>query len=444
VTDLPLIDFGIALLIGALVGIDRERKKASEQLDAVGGLRTFILFSEAGAISAWLSAQLNSAWLFAAVGLVVGGLVIASYFSVAQTRNDAFGITTEVAAVVVFLLGGLVVCGFRDLAVVLAVATSALLAYKRPLHGMVAKLSEEDVYAGLKLLIATFIVLPILPNRPLDPWGAVNPYEMWWLVILISSLSLAGYVASRWLGPHRGIALTGLFGGLASSTAVTLAMSRQSATSPSSASANVLAAGLLVSWAVMFIRIAVEVAVVNRALLWAILIPIATMGVLAAATSAFYYLWGRTTAHVEAEEVPLKNPFSLTSALKFALFFVTVQLVVKLVQTYLSSQSFYAVAALAGLTDVDAITLSMAEYAKKGDAQIASASIVIAALTNSFVKCGLVVALGSKYLRWRLIVATIILAAGGLVPVFLPPLKPMEIPGFDVRPQQSQEEASAG
>jgi uncharacterized membrane protein (DUF4010 family) len=389
--NLPLIDFGIALLIGALVGIDRERKKATEQLDSLGGLRTFILFAELGAISAWLSITLESLWLFSAAAVVVGALVIVGYVCVTRARNEALGMTTEIAAVVVFMLGGLVTAGYRDLAVVLGIATSALLAYKRPLHGLVAKMSQEDVYAGLKLLIATFVVLPILPNRPLDPWQAINPYRMWWLVILISSLSLAGYVASRWLGPHRGTALTGLFGGLASSTAVTFALARRSTDGSARESlVNGLAAGLLISWTVMFARIAIEVAVVNPALLWVVVVPIATMGLVAAVASALLYLRGRNAAPGAAEEVPLKNPFSLTSALKFALFFTAVQFAVKLVQKYLPSQSFYVVAGLAGLTDVDAITLSMAEYAKNGEEAIAATSIVIAALANTLVKCGLV------------------------------------------------------
>jgi uncharacterized membrane protein (DUF4010 family) len=428
-SSLPLVEFGIALLIGALVGIDRERKKANERLDAVGGLRTFILLAEAGAISAWLSLELESMWPFAAALVIVGALVVAGYVTITRTHEDAIGMTTEVAAVVVFLLGGLVTFGYRDLAVVLAIATSALLAYKGPLHGLVAKLSQEDVYAGLKLLIATFIILPILPNQPLDPWGAINPYRMWWLVILISGLSLAGYVASRWLGPHRGTILTGLFGGLASSTAVTVALSKRSVgENQQSALVSGLAAGLLVSWTIMFIRIAVEVAIVNAGLLPAIVVPIATMGFVAAALGAVFYFRGRKSAPMSAEEVPLKNPFSLTSALKFAVFFTAVQFAVTLVQTYLPSQSFYGVAALAGLTDVDAITLSMAEYAKNGDAQIAATSIVIAAISNSLVKCGLVFVLGSRKLGIWIAGATALLLVTGAAALFVPPPVPVESP----------------
>ena len=420
--DLPLVEFAIVFLIGALVGIDRERRKAQEQQDEIGGLRTFILLAEAGGVAAWLALRLDSLWIFAAAALVVGALIIAGYFASTRGREAALGQTTEVAAVVVFFLGGLVIFGFRDLAVVLAIVTSAVLAYKHPLHGLVLNLSEDDVYAGLKLLIATFIVLPILPNQPLDPWGALNPYKMWWLVILISGLSLAGYVAARWLGSQHGLALTGLFGGLASSTAVTLSFARRSSDRNAPAGmAEALAAGLLLAWTVMFGRIAVEVAVVHRPLLPVLAVPLASMGIAAALAAGVFYWRSRSADTQPAENVPLKNPFSLTSAARFALLFTVVELAVKLVQTYWPGRGFYAVAALAGLTDVDAITLSMAQYAKDGGSpQDAAVSIAIAALTNTLVKLGLVAALGAAGLRWRTIAATVlIVACGGAAVYFL-------------------------
>jgi uncharacterized membrane protein (DUF4010 family) len=428
--DLPLADFGIALAIGALVGIDRERKKAGEPGGDTSGLRTFILLAEAGAVAAWLALKLDAVWIFAAAGLAVGALVTAGYLAYTLKHGDSYGLTTEIAAVVVFLLGGTVVFGHRELGVILGIATSALLAYKGQLHRLVAKLSEEDVHAGLKLLIATFIVLPILPNEPLDPWGAINPSKLWWLVILISGLSLAGYVASRWLGAHQGTALTGIFGGLASSTAVTLALARRSRDRQAAALTNGLAAGLLISWTVMFARIAVEVAYVYPALLWPLAWPLASMGLAVAAVASVFYVLGRKSTGIAAESVPLKNPFSLTSAIKFALVFAGVLLAVKLVQNYWPGQGFYAVAALAGLTDVDAITLSMAEYAKSGGgkeqaaqagvARVAATSIAIAAISNTLVKCGLVLVLGSWALSWRVLIATVIVVASGAVAALAP------------------------
>jgi uncharacterized membrane protein (DUF4010 family) len=220
--------------------------------------------------------------------------------------------------------------------------------------------------------------------------------------------------------------LTGFFGGLASSTAVTLALARRSKEQESAGLANVLAAGLLIAWTVMFARIAGEVAYVNPALLRSIALPIGTMGLLVAIVAGVFYFLGRKSAGLAAESVPLTNPFSLTSAIKFALVFGAVLLAVKLVQTYSPGQGFYAVAALAGLTDVDAITLSMAEFAKgageeqvaqAGASQIAATSITIAAITNTLVKCGLVLCLGSWALTWRILIATGLVIVGGAASV---------------------------
>ncbi len=221
-------NFATALLIGALLGIERERHKREHDELTIGGLRTFILLTLIGALGGWLTLVLGSPWILAAALVVAVAPVIAGYVLSARTQPDSLGLTTELAAIAACLLGAMTTLGYRDLAVGLGVMVAALLAYKQPLHGIVRKLDREDVYAGLRLMIATFIVLPLLPDRAIDPLGALNPRSLWVLVLLISSLSLVGYVATRLLGTQRGIPLTGLTGGLVSSTAVTLAFSKQS------------------------------------------------------------------------------------------------------------------------------------------------------------------------------------------------------------------------
>ena len=270
VVDLEAVwNFATALLIGALLGIERERHKREHDEQTIGGLRTFILFALIGALGGWLTLVLESPWILGAALLASLAPVLAGYVISARTQPDALGLTTELAAVAAFLLGAMTTLGYRELAVGLGVAVAAVLAYKQPLHGLVQRLDRDDVYAGLRLLIATFIVLPLLPDQPIDPWGALRPRSLWMLVLLISSLSLVGYVATRLLGAHRGIPLTGLTGGLVSSTAVTLAFSRQSREPGYAAAAPALASGILLAWAVMFARVIVEVLVVNRALLGA-------------------------------------------------------------------------------------------------------------------------------------------------------------------------------
>ncbi|MDH5176079.1 MAG: DUF4010 domain-containing protein, partial [Gammaproteobacteria bacterium] len=325
---------------------------------------------------------------------------------------DSVGLTTEISAIATFLLGALAAHGQRELTVGLGVVIAAVLAYKQPLHVFVGKLGTDDVYAVLRLLLATFIVLPLLPDEPLDPWDALNPQSLWLLVLLISGLSLVGYVLTRLLGAHRGLPLTGVTGGLVSSTAVTLSFARQSRETQYAAATPAIASGILLAWTVSFVRVLIEVLVVNRSLLPVLLPEIVAMTVVAGAFGGWFL--HRAGHAAEAQGVPLRNPFSLTSAIKFAALFAAVLLVVKLVQSYAPETGLYYVAALAGTTDVDAITLSLAQYARSGNPQVAAHAITIAVLCNTVVKTGMVLALGTVQLRKSILLATGGILAAGL------------------------------
>jgi uncharacterized membrane protein (DUF4010 family) len=412
-------DFAIAILLGALVGIEREKRKMEEQEPGhIAGLRTFTLLALLGAAAGFLSRTLSSPGILPAALLIVGAFIVAGYFVTARSSEGGKGLTTETAAIVVFLLGAMVMFGFRELAIGLGVVTAAVLAYKQPLHGFVEKLGWDDVFAGLRLLIATFIALPLLPNYAIDPWGALNPYKLWLLVILISSLSLVGYVATRWLGPARGTALTGLTGGLVSSTAVALSFSREAREAPQNTAA--LACGILLSWAVMFLRVIVLVAAVNRKLLPEMIIPFLVMTLASGGYAAWLYFTDKSIDGTAPKgEVDIENPFSLTAAAKFAALFAVVLLAVKIVQEHFPPGGLYAVAALAGLTDVDAITLSMSEFAQSGEARVAVIAIVIASLSNTIVKCGMAFVLGGEGLGKKLLVATGVTLVAGLVTAVL-------------------------
>jgi len=410
--DFTLVwNFATALLTGALIGIERERHKQRLDHPEIAGLRTFVLFALFGALSGWMSLVLDSAWILAAGLLAATAAVIAGYVLAVRLSPDALGLTTEIAAIATFLLGALAAHGQRELTVGLGVIVAAVLAYKQPLHGFVSKLDSEDVYAALRLLIATFIVLPLIPDEPLDPWGALNPQSLWLLVLLISGLSLVGYILTRLLGAHRGLPLTGLTGGLVSSTAVTLSFARQSHEPQYAEARAALASGVLLAWTVSFVRVLIEVLVVNRALLPQLLPPLVAMALVAAAFGGWYLRQAGNC--IEAHDVQLRNPFSLTSAMKFAALFAVVLLVVAIVRTHAPESGLYYVAALAGTTDVDAITLSMAQYARTGSPQVAANAITIAALSNTVVKAGMVMALGTRELRTSILLPTIgILAAG--------------------------------
>ncbi len=409
--------FAIACLIGALTGLEREKHRSTQEGSASPGLRTFILVAELGAIAGWLARTLDAPWIIAAALASVAAAVMTGYAIAAHAKTGALGLTSEMATLVVCLLGAMTTLGYAPLAVGLGVITAAVLAYKQSLHGLVERLGWDDVYAGLRLLIAAFVVLPLLPDRAIDPWGALNPASLWRLVLLISSLSLVGYVATRWLGERSGAALTGITGGLVSSTAVTLSFARESRSG--SRAAAVLAGGILLAWAIMFARVVVEVFVVNPALVGRVLPPFLAMAAAAGIFAAWLLRGGAKEPQRAAENVPLTNPFSLTAAMKFAAFFAAVLVVVKLAQQNFPGTGVYVVSALAGLSDVDAITLSMAEQAKSGDAGMAIAAIVIAVVSNTLVKAGLAASLGSASLRRPMLLAAFAVVASGAAVAWL-------------------------
>ncbi|HCU67350.1 MAG TPA: hypothetical protein DF774_16495 [Rheinheimera sp.] len=413
-------NFLLALAIGALVGIEREKHKTTEHPGTFGGLRTFILIAQVGAVSAWLSIHLQSPWLFISAVLALSLVVITAYVLENRQQPAALGLTTEISAITVCLLGGAVMFGYAELAVALAILTSAILTFKQPLHGLVSKLDTSDLYAGSKLLLATFIILPLLPDHAVDPWLALNPYKLWLLVILISALSLLGYIAVRLLGAARGTALAGLAGGLVSSTAVSMSMARQSKTEVDDDAADKLASGILLAWLVMFVRVMVTVALVYLPLLTQIWLPFSLMALFTAALAGFFYWRGNAGRQIKQRQDNLSNPFSLWAASKFALLFALVLLTVKLTQHYAPAEGVYLVAALAGLTDVDAITLSMTELARQNNQlSLSAAALLVAVLSNTLVKGLLVMTLGSVLLRRKLMLATGLILLAGIVIVWV-------------------------
>jgi uncharacterized membrane protein (DUF4010 family) len=409
--DATLIRFVIALLIGALIGIEREKTQRQSGEQSATGLRTFILIAQAGAVAAWLSREVDEPLLFVGVAVVCAIFILAGYRSHVRTAPTAFGLTTEFAALIAYLLGGLAIVGDPRLAVGLGIVTSAVLAFRQALHGIVERLGWDDIYAALKLLIVIFIVLPVVPRHPVDPWGVLNPYAMTWLVILIAGLSLLGYGVAQWLGPRRGTTVTGLAGGLVSSTAVTLSMARRSREAQEAGFGATLASGILLSWAVMFVRVIVETLVVNPGLARHLVGPMGVMALVAAGGAIVSHRAG-VQIPGDPESLRLKTPFSLSFAFKFALMFAAVAVLVDRTQALVSERAVYAIAALAGLTDVDAITLSMARAADHASGRTAVTAITIAVLANTLVKTGLVWWLGSRALAARVLPTALVIAAG--------------------------------
>ena len=385
--------FAVALGLGMLIGLERERSKSEE---GGAGVRTFALIALTGAIAGYLGKTLGLDWLALSIFFAVAALIIGQYV-VTSLRGDP-GITTEISALLAFLLGLLCAHGQLQLAAWVAVAMALLLALKGWLHQLASRIDASDVEATLKFGIVTLIILPLVPdhNYGPPPLDVMNPYKIWLMVVLISALNFASYLLIKVVGAEHGIGIAGLLGGLASSTAVTLGFSQRSRQPGEDASA--LALGILLAWTVMFFLVAIMTAFIS----WELGRRLALAVGLLCATSlgACYWLWRRRQA--ERGEVNAgNNPFELDEAIKFGMLFGVVVLIAKAAQVYLGDAGLYLAAGIAGLTDVDAITLAMADLAKTSESSVGTAAraIVVAVMANTLTKSGMSIGLGSPELR---------------------------------------------
>ena len=386
-----LLNLATALGVGLLIGTERSWSGGDQSGQEMAGIRTFGLAGLFGGLAALSASHFGvSAWI--AMFVVLALLTIAGYVIEASRTDADRGMTTEVALLLTFLLGSLAVAESRILAASVAVVVALLLSLKSRLHGALRKLNDAELSGALKLLFISVVLLPALPNQGYGPWEAFNPYTTWWMVVLIAGIGFSAYVAIRLLGTRHGLMVTALLGGIVSSTAMTITLARLD--SPKLRPA--LAAGLLATSALMFPRVLLEVGLINRALLPALLAPMLTAGLIYAAGALFYYLRAGKQPD-NAAEPPLKNPFELGPALRFAGLLVIILFLVEGAQRWLGDAGVYLVSLLSGLTDVDAITLSLSNSAKTDlSEEVAVRGIFLAALSNSLVKAGLIAFIGGR------------------------------------------------
>jgi uncharacterized membrane protein (DUF4010 family) len=350
----------IALAIGLIIGIERGWTMRAE--------------AEGGAVIL--------AAIFLAFALVIGFLRYRE-----MERDQTFGATTVLAAYVAFALGALAGVGEMGAAAAASVAAAALLAMKSALHGWLEKVTWNELRAGILLLAMTLILLPILPNQGFGPFAAVNPYELWLMTILIAGVSFAGYIGLKWVGGTHGVVLSGLAGGLVSSTATTLSLSRFAREHADRQ--EPLIAGALLAGSTMMARILVVSASVNPALLrW--LAPPLFLAAAALAAQAAFNLRAVGRAALD-QPLALKNPFELWTVLKFGAFLALVMVAAKALTAWAGEAGAYTLAAFSGLADVDAVTLTMSRLCGGGalGEQSAATAILVAAAVNTVVKVGL-------------------------------------------------------
>jgi uncharacterized membrane protein (DUF4010 family) len=404
----------VSASLGALLGLERQwsGERANPADDTIAGARTFALWAVLGCLCAWLAQEQHAGFFLAGF---VGMILFLSLFLYRRASRDRdIGLTTGAVGLTTYLLGGMVYWGYSRTAIIVTISLLLLLASKERVHGLSRKFTRTDVYQALQFAAVTGIVLPLVPDRDFGPYGAFNPWMIWLMVVLVSGLGFFGYVAVRVFGEDRGIPFTGLLGGLASSTATTLAMSRQSRAWPETGQLCALA--VVLACTVMLGRVAVLVGAISPAALastapWLLLI--ALPGIIFALWS-WRHLSRAQPAGTAARQV--QNPLNLRIAIQFAILYALVVLAVRWANDGFGGSGVYWASFFSGLTDLDAISLSLAQLQRAGNiaATEAARAVIIAAGANSLLKAVLAISLGGPALRLPIILvlgSTVLLSA---------------------------------
>ncbi|GAA0850035.1 MgtC/SapB family protein [Marinobacter szutsaonensis] len=388
-----IINLAVALLLGAIIGLERgwdaREQKSGER---IAGIRTFALIGLLGGVSGVLAREITE-WAFPVLLVCVVAMAIVAYSErLEHIRN--FSITGMVGMVLTFCFGTIAVVVDPVMATAAAVVTAIILDNKEEIHGWVNKLKAHELDAALKLLLISVVMLPLLPNEAMGPGGVLNPREIWWMVVMIASISFVGYFAIRVAGTRKGILFTSLFAGLSSSTALTLHFARQSARNPELSPQ--FATGILIACGTMFPRILVYCFVINRDLLPLLIWPVLIMTALLYGPALF--IWRRNAEKLKVSQPTLnQNPLDLTSALVFGLLLTAILLLGEFLKNWLGDAGIYLLAASSGVADVDAITLSLTRMSNDSLAMgTAVVGIVLAAAVNNLVKSGMAWGIGNR------------------------------------------------
>ncbi len=424
--DLELLSRLItALGMGMLIGLERgwhERHEEQGHGAKIAGTRTFGGIALLGAISAVFAGE--QPVLLGLIFISLTGLIVTAHVLATRADKD-FGITTAVAALVTFALGTAAILVDLEIPAAVAVLLVTLLSMRQQLHYSETHIEARELHATFRLLLISLVILPVLPNQGMGPWQALNPYQLWWMVVLITGLSWAGYFGSKWIGPSRGLLLTGALGGLASSTAVTLQFSRTAQQHPELT--RPLAAGILISATIMFPRLLLIATVVHPPLItW--LLPQLALMMLTCLTAAIWILLHDGTRPITPAETALpnlQNPFELRMALGFTALLAGLVLLSHALRIWWGEAGIVMLAGVSGLADTDAITLTLAQMTNNAELlpALASAAITLAIVVNTLVKGGLALLFGNRELGRMILsitgLASILAVAGYLATAWL-------------------------
>ena len=383
----------IALALGFLIGLEREySKRVQDKTEQFAGVRTYTLMSLFGFLCAYLALRYGD-WIFISGLVSLFALVIAAY--ALSAKPGAYGVTTELAGVLAFLIGAFVFQGEVLFAVIIAVVVTVLLSLKLRLHSFIATLTPQDIRAFIQFVIISAVILPFLPNEPMGPNGVWNPYEIWLMVVLVAGISLAGYLLAKILGPSRGTMVSGIVGGLVSSTVATLSLARRSRQQPNGPHA-VTSASIIGATAVLYPRIWLITWVINQELAIRmapafILITLVAFGVA--------YLIQRKGEGGTVEEIATQNPLNFKIAIQFALLYMAVLWLMDLAAAGEGKLGLYGMSVIFGATNMDVITLSIARNTESIGLVIGVVAVLLATLSNTVMKFLIVLSFGHKALR---------------------------------------------
>ena len=375
----------VSLAIGLLIGLERGWRSRDEQdHQRAAGLRTFALSGLLGGVTGVLSQQVGQALV--GFVFVAYALAFTAFHWLEAKAEHNMSVTAVVAGMITFLLGTMAVTGEERIAIAGAVAMAILLALREQLHRWVASLTWPEIRSVLVLATMSFLLLPLLPNRPVDPWNAINPYELWLLAILIATISFAGYIAVKVVGDRLGIVMTAVAGGLASSTATTLTFAQMNREHP--VASRLLGAGILIAGVIMVARVAIVAVAINNTLLKGLAPPLIAGGIILCLGAAI--LLARRDDNAQKPNLEIANPLALGTTIKLVLFIAVVMLAAEVLRDYLGNIGVILLAFLSGIADVDAITLSMAKLGGKDIAlTTATLAILVAVATNPLAKAAL-------------------------------------------------------
>jgi uncharacterized membrane protein (DUF4010 family) len=396
----------VALGIGVTIGLEREFSAMRDQVQGFAGVRTFVMVTLFGLLGG-MAIHLIAPWVYA---VMISGVVLLtgiSYFITAG-KGDV-GATTEFSVLIAFILGTLTLLGHIQISLVITVIVVVLLSSKLRIQSVVGKITAEELYDIIRYVVVALLLFPFLPDERYGPYGVLNPREIGWVVILTSGIGLVGYMIMKFIGTHRGMLLSGLVGGLISSTAVTWIFARRSR--EHHALSTSCSVAILGASSVMVVRVIIWTFVFNQALFSTLIRPMTVVFLVAAGLTLFYYMKQRKRETAEAE-IRKGKPLDFQGALVFGAIFVVVLLAVSYANERLGEEGLFISSAIAGLSDIDAIAITLSKLAGLNiDLDQAARAILLATLSNTLIKLGIALWAGSPLLRRELIAGYGILAA---------------------------------